>query len=82
MEFGPITGKVHVELFTDGTELVADDGDDPLGYRLRMVVHGQGERAEVGADAGEVAIGSAFVKALRAGDEDGALEPLRQLVQC
>ena len=70
-----------MELLADGAKLVADDGDYSLRRRLRMVVHGQGETTEIGTNAGEVAVGSAFMEALTAGDDDGALAVSGQVVE-
>ncbi len=70
-----------MKLLSDGAEFVADDGDYSFRRRLGVPVHGQGEAAEVGADAGEVAVGSAFVEALRSGDDDGALTVSCQVVE-
>lgn len=70
-----------MKLSADGAGVVTANGDDALAGRLGVPVHGQGEVAKIRAGPCEVAIGTCFVEALIAGDDDGALEPFSEAMQ-
>jgi len=76
-----IERNVYVRLFTNGATQVFGDGDDALAGIGGVVVHGQAEAGDVGAEAGEGAVLAVFVEAVLARDDEGAVVAVGEVAQ-